>query len=89
MAKKKNIISKKQEQKLKDLASEMMDIAADLVEEYKDLDLSSLSELSSSITQIHEDSPFLDDIFKNDAWKRVIKNIPPLPKDPTEENDSE
>ena len=80
MAKKKNIISKKQEQKLKDLASEMMDIAADLVEEYKDLDLSSLSELSSSITQIHEDSPFLDDIFKNDAWKRVIKNIPTAPK---------
>jgi len=89
MAKKKkiNILSNDQQKTLQELTSELLGIAANVVEEYKDLDLSELSELSSSITQIHEDSPFLDEIFKGESWKRVIKNIPPIPK--TSKDDEE
>ena len=74
------LLTKEQQKKLQDMANEMLEIAAGVIDEYEDLDLSELSELSSSITQIHEDSPYLDDIFKGDAWKTVIKNIPPIPK---------
>ena len=89
MAKKKkiNILSNDQQKTLQELTSELLGIAANVVEEYKDLDLSELSELSSSITQIHEDSPFLDEVFKGDAWKKVIKNIPSIPKDPKEDKE--
>ena len=77
-----NLITKDQEKQLQDMVNNMLEIASNVVEEYKNLYLSELSELSGSITQIHEDSPFLDEIFKGDAWKKVIKNIPPLPKLP-------
>ena len=73
-------MTKDQEKVLQDMVNNMLDIASNVVEEYEDLDLSELYELSSSITQIHEDSPFLDEIFEGDAWKTVIKNIPPIPK---------
>jgi len=88
--KRKSLLTQAQQKKLERITRDMLDIASDVVEEYKDLDLSKLSgiaELSSSIdtiTQIHEDSPFLDEIFKDDRWKKVIKNIQPLPKDPTD-----
>ena len=83
MAKKKKIelMTEDQEKQLQDMVNNMLEIASNVVEEYEDLDLSELSELSSSITQINENSPFLDEIFKDDSWKRVIKNIPPMPKD--------
>ena len=81
------LLTKLQLKKLEKMAKDMLDIASNVVEEYKDLDLSELSELSSSITQINENSPFLDEIFKGDAWKKVIKNIPPIPKDPKEDKE--
>jgi len=87
MSKKENkieLLTKKQEKKLQELTSELLNIASHVVEEYQGLDLSELAELSQSlgnITQINENSPFLDEIFKGDAWKKVIKNIPPIPKD--------
>jgi len=78
--KRKGFITKVQEKQLQKMAKDMLKIAADLTEEYSDLNLPELSKLSGSLTQIHEDSPFLDEIFKGDSWKKVIKNIPPLPK---------
>ena len=81
-------LTKEQEKKLQDMATEMLELAAGVIDEYDDLDFSELSELSGSlnqITQIHEDSPFLDEIFKGDAWKKVIKNIPSIPKLPDDE----
>ena len=93
MSKKENkieLLTKKQEKKLQELTSELLNIASTVVEEYQSLDLSELSELSQSlgnITQINENSPFLDEIFKGDSWKKVIKNIPPIPKNP--EDDTE
>ena len=93
MANKKKIdlMTKEQEKVLQDMVNNMLEIASNVVEEYKNLDLSELSELSGSITQINESSPFLDEVFKGDAWKKVIKNIPPIPKNPEndEKDDSE
>ena len=99
MAKKKKnefegLLTEEQAKKLQDLTSELLAVAGKVVEEYEDLDLSELSELSSSldqITQIHEDSPFLDEIFEGDSWKKIITAIPPIPTTPkeTKEDDSE
>ena len=83
--KKEGLLNKSQLKKLEKMAKDMLDIAANVVEEYEDLDLSELSGLSGSITQIHEDSPFLDEIFKGDSWKKIIKNIPTTPTDPEED----
>ena len=84
MAKKKkddgSILSEEQEKKLENMVNDMLDIASNVFKEYEDLDLSELNELSGSLTQIHEDSPFLDEIFKGDSWKKVINNIPTTPK---------
>ena len=89
MAKKKTeLLSEKQEKQLQDMVNNMLDIAADVVEDYKDVDLSELQALSGSITQIHEDSPFLDGIFKGESWKKVIKNIPATPKKPKDKDAS-
>jgi len=91
MAKKaKDILTKKQEKELQSMVENMLEIAANVVEEYEDLDLSELSELSGSlgdIVQINENSPFLDEIFKGDSWKKIIKNIPPLPKQPKDDKE--
>ena len=93
MAKKKKLelLTKEQEKKLRSMAEEMFDIAANVVEEYEDLDFSDLSELSGSITQINEYSPFLDEIFEGESWKRVIKNISPFLSTPKKDkkDDSE
>ena len=89
MAKKKEeLLSKEQEAKLQKMVNDMLDIAGDVVKEYDNLDLSELQELSGSITQIHEESPFLDGIFKGESWKKVIKNIPKTPKNPKDKDAS-
>ena len=79
MAKKKKdkfeLLSEEQETQLQNMVDGMFDLAATLVDEYDDLDLSDLEALSGSITQIHETSPFLNEIFKGDSWKRVITNM--------------
>ena len=85
--KRKGLLTKAQEKKLDRIVKDMLEIASNVVEEYDDLDLSELSELSSSITQINENSPFLDEIFEGDSWKKVIKNIPPIPKTPKDDKE--
>ena len=91
MGKKKKIelITKEQEKVLQDMVNNMLEIASNVVDEYEDLDLSELSELSGSITQINADSPFLDEIFEGDAWKKVIKNIPSTPEVPDQDTEEE
>ena len=85
--KRKGLLTKTQEKKLDRMVKDMLEIASNVVEEYDGLDLSELSDLTGSITQINENSPFLDEIFKGDAWKKVIKNIPTMPTDPKEDKD--
>ena len=99
MAKKKKksnefeILSEKQEKKLQDLANEMIGIASNVIEEYEDLDTEIFENLSGSletlnqITQIHEESPFLNEMFKGESWKKVIKNITTKPTNPKEKKD--
>ena len=84
----KEILSKEQEKKLQKMVNDMLDVASDLSQEYKDLDMSELAAISSSITQVHEDSPFLNEIFEGESWKRVIKNIPITPKQPKDKDAS-
>ena len=86
--KSKKLLTNEQEKQLQNMVNNMLDIAADVVEEYNDLDLSELTALSGSITQIHEDSPFLDGIFKGESWKRVVKNLPKEPKNPKDKDAS-
>ena len=86
--KKLELLSKKQEKELQDMVNGMLDLAADVVKDYEDMDISDLNALSGSITQINQESPFLDEIFKGDSWKKVIKNIPHTPKDPKQDNDT-
>ena len=87
--KRKGLLTKVQEKKLNRMVKDMLEIASDVVGEYDDLDLSELSDLSGSITRINENSPFLDEIFKGDMWKKVIKNIPSMPKNPKEDKDND
>ena len=69
------LLSEEQETQLQNMVNGMFDLAATLVDEYDDLDLSDLEALSGSITQIHESSPFLSEIFKGGSWKKVITNM--------------
>ena len=89
MAKKKKdkfeLLSEEQETQLQNMVNGMFDLAATLVDEYDDLDLSDLEALSGSITQIHETSPFLNEIFEGDSWKRVITNMENKPKKTNED----
>ena len=75
------LLTDEQEKELQDMVNGMLDIAADVVSEYDDLDLDDLYTLSGSVTQINQNSPFLDEIFKGDSWKRVLKNLDEIPKE--------
>ena len=50
-------LTKEQQKLLKSLAEEMMSLATEVVEDYE----TSPSEISGSVIEIHEDSPFLDE----------------------------
>ena len=75
------LLTKEQQKELQGMINGMFETAAGVAKEYEDLDISELQELSGSITQINHDSPFLNEIFKGDSWKKVIKNIPKKSKD--------
>ena len=76
------------EKSLQVMVDDMLKMATDVAKEYQKLDVSELAELSGSITEISEDSPFLNEIFKGDAWKRVMANLPPIPQDSEEDKDA-
>mgnify|MGYP006127285153 CR=1 FL=1 len=98
------LLTDAQTKKLESMVTDMLDIAATVVDEYENLDIelgkdaefakkySNLTALSSSvsqITQIHESSPFLDEILNGDQWKKIIKNIPTMPTNPEEDTDND
>jgi len=62
-------LSKKQKQELDTVWAELMDEAKGVVEDYS----KNPSELSGSILQIHEDSPFVDDNLSIDNWNKVVR----------------
>ena len=73
---------KEQQELLQYLADEIMNLATEVVTDYK----TNPSEISGSSVEIHEDSPFLDERFEGNNWKRVLRNIPIKP---AEDNDTE
>ena len=64
-----NKLTKKQKEELQKLADEIMNLSAEVVEDYK----LTLSEISGSVVEINENSPFLDKEFKGEGWKKVIR----------------
>ena len=65
-------LTKEQKEKLQKLTDEIIDSATGVFEDYQ----SNPSELSGSIIQIHESSPFLQKWLKGDKWKKVLNYIP-------------
>ena len=65
---KKDKLTKKQKGKLQKLIDEIMKLSSEVVEDYK----KNPSELSGSITQVHEDSPFL--ATKEERLLKIKKN---------------
>ena len=67
------LLTEKQKTDLQNMIDGMLNTASELTKEYNDLDISELNALSGSITQISEDSPFLNNIFEGESWKKVTK----------------
>ena len=62
-------LTKKQKEELQRLADEIMNLSTEVVKDYE----LTPSEISGSTVQINENSPFLDEEFKGDGWKKVIR----------------
>ena len=62
-------LTKKQKDELQKLTEELMSLSTEVVEDYE----LNPSEISGSVVEINENSPFLDEEFKGDGWKRVIR----------------
>ena len=75
---------KKQKEELQRLTDEIMNLSTEVVEDYEEIP----SELSGSVVQINENSPFLDIVFDGNKWKKVIKNIPEVPENIEEDKDA-
>ena len=64
-----NKLTKKQKEELQKLADEIMNLSSEVIKDYE----LTPSEISGSTIQINENSPFLDEEFKGDGWKKVIR----------------
>ena len=71
------LLTEKQKEELQKLADEVLKEAELVVKDYKD----NPSDISGSMVNIHENSPFLDSddnaepIFSGSRWTKVIKNV--------------
>ena len=61
-------LTKEQQELLKRLADEMMNLATEVVQDYEE----NPSEVSGSVVEINQNSPFLEESIKGDSWKKVI-----------------
>ena len=66
---KKDELTKKQKEELQRLTDELMNLSTEVVEDYE----LNPSEISGSVIEINENSPFLDGEFKGGGWKKVIR----------------
>mgnify|MGYP001189264859 CR=1 FL=1 len=62
-------LSKEQQEELEKLQKEIIEEAKLVVNDY----VINQSEESGSVVQIHENSPYLDEQFTGESWKKVIK----------------
>jgi S-adenosylmethionine synthetase len=63
-----NKLTKKEQQELEELVKEITEDAKSVVKDYRD----NPSEISGSVVSIHENSPFMDETYKDNKWKHVI-----------------
>ena len=63
-----NKLTKKEQQELEKLIREVTEEAKSVVEDYKE----NPSEMSGSSVHIHENSPFMNENYKDNKWKHVI-----------------
>ena len=63
-----NKLTKKEQQELEKLIKEITEDAKDVMEDYKE----NPSEMSGSSVHIHENSPFMNENYKDNKWKHVI-----------------
>ena len=67
-------LSKEEKEELQRLTDEINEEAKNVVEDY----VKNPSEISGSVVQIHEDSPFIDErIPEGTGWKKVLKGLTP------------
>jgi len=72
----KNNLTKEQQEELEKLQNEIIDEAKKVVENYVD----NPSDISGSVVNIHENSPFLDEdnngepAFSGSRWTKIIKS---------------
>ena len=69
---KKDELTKKQKEELQRLTDELMGLSAEVVEDYE----LNPSEISGSIVEINENSPFLDEEFKGNELESLRKIHP-------------
>ncbi len=72
-----SLLTDKQKEELQKLADEVLKEAELVVKDYED----NPSDISGSMVNIHENSPFLDaddnaePVFSGSRWAKVIKNV--------------
>ena len=67
-----NKLTKKQKEELQKLTEELMNLSTEVVEDYE----LNPSEISGSVVEINENSPFLYEWLKGEKWKKVLSYIP-------------
>jgi len=65
----KELLTKKQKEELQKLTDELLGDAKSVVEDYT----KNPSEISGSVIQVNQNSPYLEEHFKGDSWKKVIQ----------------
>jgi len=64
----KDLLTKKQKEELQSLLDDIVFDAKEVRLDYE----GNPSEMSGSVISIHEDSPFMSKMYKDDSWKHVI-----------------
>ena len=64
-------LTTEQKRELNDAWNEIMDDAKKVVDDYAE----NPSEMSGSVIQVHEDSPFMDSNLDFNNWRRVARRI--------------
>jgi hypothetical protein len=62
------LLTDEQKKELDSMIQDICNMASDVVNDYEE----NPSEISGSVVVIHENSPFMNDMYKSNRWKYVI-----------------
>ena len=62
-------LTKEEKEELQRLTDEINEEAKNVVEDY----VSNPSQISGSVFEVNEDSPYLDENIEGDGWKKLVK----------------